>query len=199
MNPEQKFDYESLLAAAPPHDSPGFLDYLRAHNPVLYEDASFLVIKNAKYGWPTAFAKTTAPDFTGLLAEYGHLEWRKKTADKQTVPGRFHMHILPAKEPSSTEDWEGKFDEKFPAMGTAGNRTDDCIYRFDQYVKDESAIKTFIRSVLRTSKARDREKMLAEIESMKRIDGSLLGFPLKPTDEEYNLACDDIIRILQAD
>lgn len=84
--------YEELLAKAPPHDSPEFLEYLRAHNPVLWEDESWLVIQNVKYGWPTAFAKKALVSFKGLEERYGHLEWKKKRSGKQTIR-RFHVHI----------------------------------------------------------------------------------------------------------
>lgn len=87
--------YETLLKNAPPQDTPAFIDYLREHNPVLWEDDSWLVITNVKYGWPTAFAKVDAPSFTGILREYGEHEWRKKAVEKQTVPGRLHFHINP--------------------------------------------------------------------------------------------------------
>lgn len=86
--------YDELLAGAPPHDTPAFLGYLREHNDVLYEDSEWLVIKNSKYGWPTAFAKYRTATFTGtFLEKYGQYEWRKKAEEKQTVK-RFHFHII---------------------------------------------------------------------------------------------------------
>lgn len=87
-------DYDKLLTDAPEHSSDEFLDYIRANNPVLYEDGEFVVIKNIKYGWPTAFAKSPTPRFTERFLElYGDYEWLKKPADKQTVK-RFHIHLI---------------------------------------------------------------------------------------------------------
>lgn len=86
--------YDELLAGAPPHDTPAFLGYLRKHNDVLYEDSEWLVIKNMKYGWPTAFAKNSNSFMTrSLQKQYGQYEWRKKAEGKQTIK-RFHFHIL---------------------------------------------------------------------------------------------------------
>lgn len=84
--------YETLLANAPAQDTDAFLDYLREHNEVLHEGENWLVIKNFKYGWPTAFLKGK-PDFTELMEWYPDEEWGKKSSDKQTVPSRFHLHI----------------------------------------------------------------------------------------------------------
>ena len=92
-------NYKELLANAPDHDTPEFLEYLRANNTVVYEDSYWLVIENHKYHkpgkiWYTAFF-TRANGFIileTLLAKYGHLEWRRKAGSKQTVR-RFHFHM----------------------------------------------------------------------------------------------------------
>lgn len=90
--------YDELLKNAPDHNSPEFLDYLRKHNKVLHEDCCWLVIENAKYGWPTAFAKNDHPHLDHLISKYGDHEWRVKPKSKRTVT-RFHIHILPDSSP----------------------------------------------------------------------------------------------------
>lgn len=85
--------YEELLQNAPPHNTLEFLQYLRDHNEVLFENIDWLVIKNFKYGWPTAFAKCTLVELEPLLELYGKYEWKVKPADERTVT-RFHIHIL---------------------------------------------------------------------------------------------------------
>lgn len=85
--------YDQLLRNAPLHDTPAFLDYLREHNEVLYETDQWLVIKNVKYGWPTAFAVVENPALGPLMVRYGEYEWRVKPKSKRTVI-RFHIHIL---------------------------------------------------------------------------------------------------------
>lgn len=81
-----------LLKNAPAHNSEEFLDYLREKNPVLAENEDWLVIKNVKYDWPTAFAKVDNPLLGFLIEKYGHLEWRVKPRIKRTVK-RFHVHL----------------------------------------------------------------------------------------------------------
>ena len=85
--------YETLLANAPDHLSPEFLEYLKEHNEVVFDDDSFLAVKNVKYGWTTAFAKTEDPRLDGLIVLYGDYEWRVKPKSKRTVK-RFHIHII---------------------------------------------------------------------------------------------------------
>lgn len=38
------------------------------------------------------------------------------------------------------ESGKKEFENKFPAMGVAGDPKDNCIYRFDQYKKDKSQL-----------------------------------------------------------
>lgn len=86
-------EYAELLAKAPAHDSPEFIEFLRENNEVLWEDEWWLVIKNVKYGWPTAFAKELLPYLSDLEDKYDHLEWKKKPSSEQTVK-RFHLHLI---------------------------------------------------------------------------------------------------------
>ncbi len=86
-----------LLENAPDHQSAEFIDYLRENNPVVFEDKVWIVIENVKYhtahrAWYTAFHKTGPIDVTSLSQRYGDLEWRKKTAERQSVK-RFHIHM----------------------------------------------------------------------------------------------------------
>jgi hypothetical protein len=85
-------DYFELLKQAPPHDTDAFLQYLREHNEVLLETRDWLVIRNVKYKWPTAFLKKE-PNFRALMDRWPDCEWRKKPKSEQTV-GRFHVHII---------------------------------------------------------------------------------------------------------
>jgi hypothetical protein len=87
-----------LLRDAPDHFSEGFIDFLRARNPVVFEDDSWIIIENCKYHtpeqpWLTAFAKSTKnfPDLE-TLSPWSDWEWQKKAMEKQTVK-RFHIHI----------------------------------------------------------------------------------------------------------
>lgn len=91
--PKENLDYETLLKNAPTHDSVEFLDYLREHNEVLWDGPDWLVIKNVKYGWPTAFAKQDPVWVQPLIEKYGDYEWRVKPKSKRTVD-RFHIHIV---------------------------------------------------------------------------------------------------------
>lgn len=94
--------YDELLKNAPAHESPEFLDYLKEHNEVLYEDTNWVCIRNVKYGWPTAFLKGK-PDLTELIKRWPDAEWLKKPKSKQTV-GRFHIHIKPMSEVMESVD-----------------------------------------------------------------------------------------------
>lgn len=97
-------NYETLLANAPAQDSPEFIEYLRENNVVVAENEHWLLIENAKYhnrrrAWFTLFCKERAfVHFDGLFVSivdpYWEWEWRKKAASKQTVPGRFHIHLI---------------------------------------------------------------------------------------------------------
>lgn len=98
-----KEPYE-LLKNAPAQDSPEFLQYLRDNNEVVYENEGWLIIENCKYHtperpWHTAFWKLPAQHsaINGLsLISFGYWdwEWLKKAKSKQTVPGRFHIHLI---------------------------------------------------------------------------------------------------------
>jgi len=88
-----------LLEKAPDHSSPEFIDFLRDNNRVIFENESMIIIENCKYHtpekpWYTCFAKTE--DYQNLVRylynEYPDWEWRKKSADKQTIK-RFHIHL----------------------------------------------------------------------------------------------------------
>ncbi len=99
--------YDLLAKAPKDHNSPEFLDYLRANNEVVKEYDHWLVIKNCKYHredspWYTAFWKhdpmmMNSVQFDigliNLLNEYSNWEWLKKAASKQTVI-RFHIHLV---------------------------------------------------------------------------------------------------------
>jgi len=98
--------YAELLANAPAHETPEFLEYLRENNKVVFESGQWLVIENVKYckvnkAWYTAFWKaptgpnTNVMNMTALLIRFGHLEWKKKAAKDQTVR-RFHIHMYEA-------------------------------------------------------------------------------------------------------
>lgn len=94
-------DYNTLLANAPAHDTPEFLQYLRDNNKVVAENEAWLVIENYKYHtpekpWLTAFYKHAPHSALNALSWLGYAfmdwNWLKKSADKQTVK-RFHIHI----------------------------------------------------------------------------------------------------------
>lgn len=89
----------ALLGNAPDHFSPLFIDYLREHNPTVFENDNWIVIENCKYHtperlWLTAFAKRPLGEvsFQALHDKFGALEWLKKSAGSQTVK-RFHIHF----------------------------------------------------------------------------------------------------------
>jgi hypothetical protein len=93
--------YDELLANAPNHQSPQFIQYLVENNRVVYKNAHWIVIENAKYHtkvkpWYTAFIITPdaleLADLDKLNDVFGHLTWLKKSPKKQTVQ-RFHVHM----------------------------------------------------------------------------------------------------------
>lgn len=101
-----------LLEKAPKQDSPEFIDFLRNNNVVIWENDQWIVIENCKYHkpeapWYTAFWKGLNPipyratelkewydDVDILWYEFGDYEWRKKKPSDQTVPKRFHIHLI---------------------------------------------------------------------------------------------------------
>jgi hypothetical protein len=99
-----------LLENAPPQDTDAFIDYLRDNNVVVMENNEWIVIENCKYHrafrpWLTAFWKVENPDgrarhwFDDLDVlwyeqEWYLWEWRKKAVGEQSVPGRFHIHLI---------------------------------------------------------------------------------------------------------
>lgn len=105
--------YEELLAGAPAHDTPEFINYLRENNKVVLDCPQWLVIENAKYHteekpWYTAFHIPRLGRYLGGGAyivewyedadilywndNWATWEWLKKDLEKQTVK-RFHIHI----------------------------------------------------------------------------------------------------------
>lgn len=91
----------ALLGGAPDHFSPLFINYLREHNPVVFEDDDWIVIENCKYHtkdkpWLTAFVKKPLAQINlqVLHDKFGAWEWKKKAAIMQTVK-RFHIHFYP--------------------------------------------------------------------------------------------------------
>ncbi len=90
-----------LLEKAPPHDSPEFLDYLRENNKVVSENKHWLIIENCKYHkaeapWLTAFhvGYDHWTDCVLYLNDYIDWKWIKKAKSEQTIPGRFHIHLV---------------------------------------------------------------------------------------------------------
>lgn len=98
---DKELAYKKVLADAPPSNRPEFIDYLRDNNEVIWEDKKWIVIKNMKYwdeenAWQTAFPKNVPymPKLVNdLLDLYQDWEWLKKSPERQTVPGRFHIHF----------------------------------------------------------------------------------------------------------
>lgn len=99
--------YEELLAKAPAHDSPAFIDFLRDNNTVVFENDQWIIVENVKYHtaerhWFTAFWKSPCTigccdwyddiDILWYQSEWSDMAWLKKAANKQTV-NRFHIHI----------------------------------------------------------------------------------------------------------
>lgn len=95
-----KSEYELRLSQSPDHSTPEFIDFLREHNNVIWENQHWIIIENCKYeNWRTAFWKHT--DFKSgfykslgqVLDQYPECEWRKKHGKKQSIK-RFHIHII---------------------------------------------------------------------------------------------------------
>jgi hypothetical protein len=99
--------YEELLKKAPAHGSKRFLEFLKQNNKVVFDNDQWLVIENFKYHtahhpWYTAFWKGDPKDpdqawyhdvdILWYHNDWGHWEWVKKSADKQTIK-RFHIHL----------------------------------------------------------------------------------------------------------
>jgi len=95
--------YSDILAAAPAHNTPEFIEYLKANNKVVSQNYGWLVIENCKYHredapWYTAFSLDEEPDFGALMPIISVLglwewEWLKKRESDQSVPERFHIHL----------------------------------------------------------------------------------------------------------
>lgn len=90
-------EYFELLKTTPDHNSEDFLDFLKKHNKIVWENQRWLIIENCKYeGWRTAFSKD--PEFATknlheILDQYPECEWHKKHINKQTIK-RFHIHLI---------------------------------------------------------------------------------------------------------
>lgn len=94
--------YPLLEQAPKDHLSPEFLEFLRTHNVVEWENEQWLCIRNCKYWteerpWLTAFNKRNDgcwwKDVDILWYEFGDWKWIKKAASKQTVR-MFHIHLI---------------------------------------------------------------------------------------------------------
>ncbi len=97
-------EYEELLARAPAQDTDEFLDFLKANNEVITDGQYWLIIANCKYDtkekrWFTAFSKSrfsdVIPPMSVEFESYRDWQWLKKARQKQSVPGRFHVHLTP--------------------------------------------------------------------------------------------------------
>ncbi len=101
-------DYETLLKEAPEHHTPEFLQYLRDHNKVVYEDYNWIVIENYKYHtderpWYTAFTIKMAHGLehvgdtriTGLMFRFPEFDLLLKAFERRSVK-RFHVHLIKA-------------------------------------------------------------------------------------------------------
>lgn len=96
-------DYAQLLAEAPAHDTPEFIEYLKQNNKVVAENDAWIVIENFKYHtperpWLTAFYKPVAQHSAlKAMSWVGYMfmdwTWLKKNADTQSVK-RFHIHLI---------------------------------------------------------------------------------------------------------
>lgn len=96
--------YEELRKKAPPDNTREFITFLAENNPVIYEDMHWLVIENCKYHkknapWLTAFYKGPLRQdwFENILPIweiFREWEWVKKVPSRQTVPYRFHIHLI---------------------------------------------------------------------------------------------------------
>lgn len=96
--------YKQLLENAPDQRSDEFIRYLKENNEVIKETKAYLIIANCKYDkpgkrWLTVFAKgrVTAnenwSEWQKLFEKYASYEWLRKAPDRQTVKGRFHIHL----------------------------------------------------------------------------------------------------------
>lgn len=96
-----------LLENAPAQDTKEFIEYLRDNNTVVKETLEWIIIENCKYHrsdrkWYTAFYKDYFDEENEVrpllamgepLSFFPDFEWLKKSKERQTVPGRFHIHI----------------------------------------------------------------------------------------------------------
>lgn len=98
-------EYKKRLKSAPPQKSREFLTFLKKKNEVVWESKKFnwLIIVNCKYNtpeipWLTAFYTKSGmpgPESLGVLfSVYRDWEILKKSPSRQTVPGRFHLHLI---------------------------------------------------------------------------------------------------------
>lgn len=101
-------NYDELLKNAPDHQLPAFIDYLKEHNEVVYENMDWLIIENCKYHtpekpWYTAFLKWPGPNdanvvtFNEFLDRYPGMGLMVKPLAERTVK-RFHIHIYTSQE-----------------------------------------------------------------------------------------------------
>lgn len=103
-------EYTEFLKKAPEdHLSTKFIDWLRENNSVVYENDSWIIIRNKKYfteenQWLTAFFKTSLWDkyenekwgiynLIELRDNFGDREWLIKAPHKRTVK-LFHVHLI---------------------------------------------------------------------------------------------------------
>ena len=89
------------------------------------------------------------------------------------------------------QPWMDEFDEKFPAMGRCGDPKDDCVYRFDQYVNDESLIKSFITTQIAAAEEKARQSALEEVKGVVR---ELKG---REPDGYYDQALSDTLAAIE--
>lgn len=106
--------YPLLKKAPKDHNSPEFIDFIRANNKVVFECEEWIVIRNCKYWtkkteWLTAFWKHSATSQEGYILSldnsmwyddikvlwhvFSDYEWVKKASSKQSVK-RFHIHLI---------------------------------------------------------------------------------------------------------
>jgi hypothetical protein len=100
--------YEKFMGSAPAQKTPEFIDFLRDNNVVVLETDQWIVVENLKhhtpeYPWYTAFwkyrmrAKQDWYDDLDILwyyADWADWEWRKNDRRSQTIPDRFHIHLI---------------------------------------------------------------------------------------------------------
>lgn len=99
----QEEKYQEFLKTAPEdHFSEQFIQFLRDNNEVIEEKENWLIIKNVKYDWLTAFWKrkdcleyeTLAYEqLKNLLINYRNYEWKIKAPHKRSVK-LFHVHLI---------------------------------------------------------------------------------------------------------